>query len=92
MAVVRWVAGQGMVVVATHDMETADLLEGRLANAHFQDRIEHDDILFDYRLHPGRAQRTNALDILALLGYPVGIVEDARRIVRPSLPTRGRRA
>jgi len=88
VAVVRWVASQGMVVVATHDMETADLLDGRLANAHFQDRIQDDDILFDYRLHPGRAQRTNALDILALLGYPAGIVEDARAIVRPSLVAR----
>ena len=62
------------------DRFRADLLEGVLANGHFQDSIQGDNIVFDYCLRSGRAQRTNALDILAHLGYPTAIVEQARAI------------
>ena len=81
VSVVRWVAERGsFVLLATHDLQAAALLDGALVNVHFQDEIDEHGIRFDHRLRPGPASRTNALDVLAHVGYPSEIVEQGRRI------------
>ena len=80
-SVVRWLADRGYIVVlATHDLQTAVLLDGPLVNVHFRDRVDEHGITFDHRLRPGPVQRTNAIDVLAHVGYPLQIVDEGRRI------------
>jgi len=40
-------------------------------NVHFQDTLEGDRLLFDYRLRPGVVTRRNALDLMRLVGIDV---------------------
>lgn len=66
-----------MVIVATHDDE---LTQSKLyKNYHFCNKIENNDITFDYKLHEGRNTQSNAIELLAHLGYPAQIVEMARK-------------
>jgi DNA mismatch repair ATPase MutS len=81
VSVVRWLADRGnIVVLATHDLQTAMLLDGPLVNVHFRDQVDEHGITFDHQLRPGPVQRTNALDVLAHVGYPPTIVDEGRRI------------
>jgi hypothetical protein len=81
VSVVRWVIERGgLVLLATHDLQAAALLEGPLASVHFADQIDARGITFDHRLRPGRASRTNALDVLAHIGYPPELVAQGRSI------------
>ena len=60
----------------------AAALTGRLADAfenrHFAERLGSGGLEFDYQLRPGPAQTTNALELLAFLGYPPQLVAEAR--------------
>ena len=70
--------GDGIVVIATHDVELLELLPG-YAPFHFREEV-HDGVLtFDYRLHDGACSTRNALAILELAGYPRVVVDEARR-------------
>jgi DNA mismatch repair ATPase MutS len=81
VSVVRWLVERGgLVVLATHDLHAAVLLEEALVSVHFRDQVDDRGITFDHRLRPGPAPRTNALDVLAHVGYPPQIVEQGRRI------------
>jgi DNA mismatch repair ATPase MutS len=90
VAVVRWLADHGgLVLLATHDLDVAALLADRLSSAHFQEEVGGDGVTFDYRLLPGPAVRSNALDVLAHVGYPAGIVSEARALAAAApAPTR----
>jgi DNA mismatch repair ATPase MutS len=60
--------------VTTHDLalgEIAGELGPRAANAHFEDRLEHGKLLFDYRLRPGVVKTSNALDLMRSIGLGV---------------------
>lgn len=65
--------GNGVGVIATHDLELVKLAHGNAAigNAHFRDRIEGERMVFDYKLHDGPCPTTNALKIMELAGLPV---------------------
>ena len=41
---------------------------------HFQDTLEGDRLLFDYRLQPGVVTRRNALDLMRLVGIDIAKV------------------
>jgi DNA mismatch repair ATPase MutS len=68
-----------MVVAATHDIELTHILEKFYSNYHFQERISNNKIIFDYKLHSGRAVSKNAIRLLGMLGYSKDIIEDAER-------------
>jgi hypothetical protein len=74
-AVLRQLAQAGCIgLITTHDLSLARLAELpdlRAANAHFQDRIEGDRLIFDYQMRPGIASRSNALDLMRLVGLRV---------------------
>ena len=62
---------QAMTIVTTHDFELCDLEKERsldAVNYHFSEYYQHDEILFDYVIRPGRCQTTNARQLLRLVG------------------------
>ena len=57
-------------IVATHDTEIGRLEEEQpkyFYNAHFQERIEGDDLVFDYIIRPGVSTTTNAIQLMKQL-------------------------
>lgn len=64
---------------ATHDIELTHLLEEWYSNYHFEERIEDDDVLFNYKLNEGRATSRNAIQLLKVIGYDNDIIDAARK-------------
>ena len=62
---------------ATHDIELTYILEKQYSNYHFRERIEGNQVLFDYKLYKGRAVSKNAIKLLKLLGYSRNIISNA---------------
>lgn len=62
---------------ATHDIELTYILEKHYSNYHFRERIDGNQVLFDYKLYKGRAVSKNAIKLLKLLGYSKDIINDA---------------
>lgn len=67
---------------ATHDIELTYILESVYANYHFQERIEKNEIHFDYCLKQGRAMSRNAIELLRILGYSEQIVSSAKKRIQ----------
>lgn len=65
--------GQGVGIVATHDLELVHLADERstIRNYHFRDGVENGRMVFDYKLHQGPCPTTNALKIMRLAGLPI---------------------
>lgn len=62
---------------ATHDIELTGLLEEEFDNYHFEEDVQDGDIVFNYRLLPGKASTRNAIKLLELLGYAPEIIRRA---------------
>ncbi|MDX1584516.1 MAG: DNA mismatch repair protein MutS, partial [Thermoanaerobaculia bacterium] len=61
-------------LVTTHDLalaEVVDELDGRARNVHFEDHIERDEMIFDYRMRDGVVTRSNALALMRRIGLDV---------------------
>lgn len=70
----RLVAGGSIGLVTTHDLaltEIVDSLGDRAKNIHFEDRIEEGQMKFDYRIQPGVVQKSNALELMQMVGLTV---------------------
>ena len=74
-AIVRVLVDGGAIgLVTTHDLALTELaagLNGRVANVHFEDRIENGAMVFDYRMRPGVVERSNALELMRAVGLSV---------------------
>jgi hypothetical protein len=74
-AVLHKLLSRGAVgLITTHDLaltEMAEALGSRVANVHFQDRVIDGMMVFDYRVHPGVIERSNALDLMRAAGLEV---------------------
>jgi hypothetical protein len=74
-AIIRQLLERGALgLVTTHDLALSELANTQSspgANVHFQDTLEGDRLLFDYRLRPGVVTRRNALDLMRLVGIEV---------------------
>lgn len=58
-------------IVTTHDLALTaivDTLDGQAANYHFGDTFADGKLFFDYRLSPGIAYSTNALELMRSIG------------------------
>ena len=73
--------GNIMCLAATHDVELTKTLEKEYDNYHFEESLEKGDVLFSYKLKKGRAKSSNAIDLLANLGYDYKLIEEARKMV-----------
>jgi hypothetical protein len=73
--VIRKLVDEGaMGLVTTHDLaltEIVDSLGGRAKNCHFEDQLVGGKMTFDYRIRPGIVQKSNALELMRLLGLDV---------------------
>jgi hypothetical protein len=74
-AVLRALVQQGAIgLVTTHDLalaKVADELPGTARNVHFEDHIEKDEMVFDYRMREGVVTRSNALGLMRRIGLEV---------------------
>ncbi|MCI0662405.1 MAG: DNA mismatch repair protein MutS [Acidobacteria bacterium] len=74
-AVVRGlVERNAMGLITTHDLaltQIADNLGDRATNVHFEDHLENGKMRFDYKIHAGVVQRSNALELMRVVGLEV---------------------
>jgi hypothetical protein len=73
--VIRKLVDAGAVgLVTTHDLaltEIVESLQGRAKNCHFEDQLVNGKMSFDYTIRPGVVQKSNALELMRLLGLDV---------------------
>ena len=74
-----------MVFAATHDIELTQILEREYSNYHFQERIEENEVLFDYKLYVGKAVSKNAIKLLDMLKFPKEITRSAEQAAQDFL-------
>jgi DNA mismatch repair ATPase MutS len=74
-AIVRGLVERGAIgLVTTHDLalaQVADTLAARAVNVHFEDQFENGRMTFDYRLHAGVVEKSNALELMRSVGLEV---------------------
>ena len=74
-AIVRGLVKRGAVgLMSTHDLalaQIADELAPSATNVHFEDHIEGDRVVFDYRMRPGVVTKSNALALMRSVGIEV---------------------
>lgn len=71
-------ANKGILcIAATHDAELCNLVDAEYEQAHFQETLTEDTVLFDYQIKPGMATTRNAIDLLKLIGFDADIVAAA---------------
>jgi hypothetical protein len=74
-AIVRGLVERGAIgLVTTHDLALAQVVEAlaaRAANVHFEDQFENGSMTFDYRLHAGVVEKSNALELMRSVGLEV---------------------
>lgn len=66
------------VFVSTHDIELTDMLHDKYDLYYFNESIENNKIIFDYKLKQGVPSKGNAISILELNDYPNTIIEEAK--------------
>lgn len=80
--------GNHVVMVSTHDLELTELLqEQNFVLYHFSEIVENEQLMFDYKIKPGKPTRGNAIKILELYDYPSEIIEESRQEENISLAT-----
>jgi len=70
------------VLVSTHDIELTKLLEQGYDLYFFQESIKDESLSFDYKLKKGVLEKSNAISILELVGYPDIITDSARTLAK----------
>ena len=62
-------------IVTTHDLaltEIVDTFEGHAVNVHFEDHLINGTMYFDYRMRSGVVEKSNALELMRMIGLNVG--------------------
>ena len=70
-------SGNCLCIAATHDIELVSILKNHYGNYHFQESFIDNDIVFDYRIYPGKSTTRNAIKLLRLMGYSENVVASA---------------
>jgi DNA mismatch repair ATPase MutS len=68
------VARSAVGIVTTHDLALTEItaaLGPAVSNAHLQDYVEDGRMRFDYKLRPGVVARSNAIELMRLIGLQV---------------------
>ena len=70
------IAENALGIVTTHDLALTELTSvigdsARNLPVHFQDHVEGGQMRFDYRLHDGVVEKSNAIELLRLIGLKV---------------------
>jgi DNA mismatch repair ATPase MutS len=69
-----------IVVVSTHDIELADMLDHEYDLYHFTETVENNELHFDHSIKAGQLRTRNAIKILELSNYPADVTNEARQI------------
>ncbi len=69
-----------IVIVSTHDIELAEMLDNEYDLYHFTETIESDELHFDHKIKSGQLRTRNAIRLLELANYPKDITSEARQI------------
>jgi hypothetical protein len=72
--VTKLVERRAVGLVSTHDLALTAIpqeIGSQAANAHFKDHMEEGQLCFDYKLHPGIVQTSNALALMRSIGLEV---------------------
>ncbi|MBD5469883.1 MAG: hypothetical protein HDR19_01835 [Lachnospiraceae bacterium] len=72
---------------ATHDIELTKLLVDEFDNCHFEEEVKDGDVLFSYRLLPGRSHTRNAIKLLEIIGFSKDIIKQADNMAGDFLRT-----
>jgi DNA mismatch repair ATPase MutS len=59
-------------IVTTHDLaltEITSAIGGHMRNMHFEDQIQDGKMRFDYKLREGIVTRSNAIELMRLIGF-----------------------
>ena len=68
--ILAYLARKGaMCFAATHDIELTNMLKKYYTNYHFEESVDEDRVMFDYRLRKGAANTRNAIKLLNMIGY-----------------------
>ncbi|MBM81599.1 MAG: DNA mismatch repair protein MutS [Planctomycetaceae bacterium] len=74
-AIIRSLLDQGAVgLVTTHDLaltKIVDSIGDTAINVHFEDNIVDGEMTFDYRMRPGVIDRSNALELMRMIGLKI---------------------
>ncbi len=70
---------KAMCFAATHDLELAKILSGRFDNYHFEEKVEENNVVFDYKLRKGTTKTRNAIKLLEMIGYNQKIIKGAEK-------------
>ena len=81
-AVLAYVQPRSLVVASTHDGELGALLHPAFTEYHFSETVTEADWYFDYLLKPGPLTTRNAIRLLARVGYPDAVVQQALTLSR----------
>jgi len=76
------VARNTLGLVTTHDLaltQIVDTLDGQATNVHFEDHLEDGKMSFDYQLREGVVKKSNALELMKMIGLDVVSREDAAK-------------
>lgn len=71
---------KALVLVSTHDLELADMLQNTYELYHFQESVGTNDLSFDYKIKSGVMTERNAVKLLRICGYPEDVVAEAERV------------
>ena len=79
-AVLRYLSDKNsMIMVATHDYELIDRLQGQFDCYHFRCILSDNGIEFEYRIHEGTGGETNAVALLNHYHFPKSVVNFANK-------------
>lgn len=82
-AVLRSLLGQRVLAInATHDIELVALLENQFANAHFQEEVRAEGMVFPYKIMEGPATGRNAIRLLAQMGFDQAVIAQAEHLAQ----------
>lgn len=77
-AVLRYFSNENCILmVATHDIELAEAFEDTYDNYYFCEKLDEEDIIFDYTIHKGICRSSNAIKLLSVIGFPDEIISSA---------------
>ena len=71
---------ENIVIVATHDIELADMLAQEYDLYHFTETVENKALHFDHTIKSGQLKTRNAIKILELSNYPADVIKEAQEI------------
>ena len=78
--ILKYISEAGaMCFAATHDLELAKMLSDNFDNYHFEETVEDNNVVFDYKLRKGTTKTRNAIKLLDMIGYKQVITKGAER-------------